>query len=135
MALGKRVDAGIRKLFSLGECSTDQADKSGGHRDDSCKITLFDAPICWLRTIHRHTAAEAFHYPTNMSPMICQANSRRVPIDRKLGYNCPSVRISLSSEVTRAAYSHSCLSGPTSAKPSRGCVGLVWSVIARSRAS
>ena len=49
------------------------------------RFPLFDAPICWLRTIHRHTASKAFHYPTNMSPMICQANSRRVPIDRKLG--------------------------------------------------
>src|SRR3954452_1210783 len=85
MVIGTRVDAGIREPCEVDPCSPDQADKPGGHRDDSCKITLFDAPICWLRTIHRHTASEAFHYPTNMSPMICQANSRRVPIDRKLG--------------------------------------------------
>src|ERR1700750_3058612 len=85
MVIDTRVDAGIREPGEADPCSPDQADKSGGHRDDSCKITLFDAPICWLRTIHRHTASEAFHYPTNMSPMICQANSRRVPIDRKLG--------------------------------------------------
>src|SRR6478752_122389 len=85
MDIGTRVDAGIRESCEADPCSPDQADKSGGHRDDSCKITLFDAQICWLRTIHRHTASEAFHYPTNMSPMICQANSRRVPIDRKLG--------------------------------------------------
>ena len=49
------------------------------------RFSLFDAPICWLRTIHRHTASEAFHYPTNMSLMIYQANSWRVPMDRKLG--------------------------------------------------
>src|SRR3954463_10515070 len=85
MVIGTRVDAGIREPCEVDPCSPDQADKSGGYRDDSCKIILFDAPICWLRTIHRHTASETFHYPTNMSPMICQANSRRVPIDRKLG--------------------------------------------------
>ena len=89
MVIGTRVDAGIREPCEVDPCSPDQADKSGGHRDDSCKITLFDAPICWLRTIHRHTASEAFHYPTNMSPMICQTNSRRVPIDRKLGFIVP----------------------------------------------
>ena len=50
-------------------------------------------------------------------------------------YNCPRVRISRSSEVTRAAYSQTALSGPISANVSRGCAGFACSVIARSRAS
>ena len=82
MVIGTCVDAGIREPCETDPYSPDQADKSGGHRDDYCKITLFDAPICWLRTIHKHTASEAFHYLTNISPMICQPNSRPVPIDR-----------------------------------------------------
>ena len=50
-------------------------------------------------------------------------------------YNCPSVRISLSSEVTRAAYSQTSRSGPISVKPSIGCADGERSVIARSRPS
>src|SRR3569623_930262 len=86
MIIGTRVNAGIREHCDADPSIPDHAAKSAGRRDDSCKIFLFDAPICWLRTIHRHTASKAFHHPTNMSLMICQANSWRVPMDRKLGY-------------------------------------------------
>src|SRR3569833_510632 len=85
MIIGTRVNAGIREHCDADPSIPDHAAKSAGRRDDSCKIFLFDAPICWLRTIHRHTASKAFHHPTNMSLMICQANSWRVPMDRKLG--------------------------------------------------
>src|ERR1700747_3181049 len=92
MVIGTCVDAGVREPCEADPCIPDHAGKSAGRRDDSCKFSLFDVPICWLRTIHRHTASKAFRYPTNMSPMICQANSWHVPIDRKLGSNAATSR-------------------------------------------
>src|SRR3954452_17823245 len=80
MPIDTRMAARIREPSEADPCSPCQADKSASRSDGFCKIPLYGASVCWPRTVHRHTASEVFHYPTDIKSLSCQADSWRVPI-------------------------------------------------------